>query len=173
MFFLGCFFLGCFLLGCFFFAGGCFWDFLGCLWKEMLRTGHLKHEFAHGVGNHAWICFKLPGGWLHDAIATIAAMSGYILDQTRHCKIPQFYPYSRMIFPWKEWISMGSMANLGLPNGRSQLPWSNNDQSTSQPVKAQMKSRTFLVGPEAGGVFVDRESMEIFHKLPVVWWTAK
>ena len=34
----------------------------------------------------------------------------------------------------------------------SQLPWSNSDQSTSQPVKAQMKSRTFLVGPEAGGV---------------------
>ena len=34
----------------------------------------------------------------------------------------------------------------------SQLLWSNNDQSTSQPVKAQMKSRTFLVGPEAGGV---------------------
>ena len=30
--------------------------FLGCLWKEMLRTGHSRHEFAHGVGNHAWIC---------------------------------------------------------------------------------------------------------------------
>ena len=106
------FFWGCFL--------GCFcWMFLGCLWKEMLRTGHLRHEFAHGVGNHAWICFKLHGGWLHDAIATIAAMSAYILDQTRHCKIPQFYPYSRMIFPWKEWISMGSMAKLGFPNGRS------------------------------------------------------
>ena len=160
MFFLGCF-LGCFC-----------WMFLGCLWKEMLRTGHLRHEFAHGVGNHAWICFKLHGGWLHDAIATIAAMSGYILDQTRHCKIPQFYPYSRMIFPWKEWISMGSMAKLGFPNGRSlSCP---GRTTISQPVKAQMKSRTFLVGPEAGGVFVDRESMDIFHKLSYpVWWTIK
>jgi hypothetical protein len=78
-------------------------------------------------------------------------------------------------FPMKRVDFHGFHGQVRFPKWKvSQLPWSNNDQSTSQPVKAQMKSRTFLVGPEAGGVFVDRESMDIFHKLSYpVWWTIK